>query len=119
MPATDEIRQIQETGYSILRAHLSQPLIDSCREAFWPVFLAHITAHEPNRGPFRHFLPLPFKPPIYAAEFFFDPSILDIVRGVMGDRIVADQWGCDVPVQGSEYQEPHVDFRRPLFEEAP
>ena len=35
----------------------------------------------------------------------------------MGDRIVADQWGCDVPVIGSTYQGVHVDYKRPLFHE--
>jgi ectoine hydroxylase-related dioxygenase (phytanoyl-CoA dioxygenase family) len=37
----------------------------------------------------------------------------------MGDRVVADQWGCDVPLPGSDFQQLHVDYRRPLFEEAP
>ena len=37
----------------------------------------------------------------------------------MDDRIVADQWGCDVPVLGSEYQAWHVDYQRPLFPEEP
>ncbi|HUJ24146.1 MAG TPA: hypothetical protein VLX58_21570, partial [Bryobacteraceae bacterium] len=62
---------------------------------------------------------MPFEPPCFAPEFFFDPEVLAIVRGVMGGRVVADQWGCDVPVRGSEYQEVHVDYRRPLFEEVP
>jgi ectoine hydroxylase-related dioxygenase (phytanoyl-CoA dioxygenase family) len=35
----------------------------------------------------------------------------------MGQRVVADQWGCDVPLPGSEYQQLHVDYQRPLFEE--
>jgi ectoine hydroxylase-related dioxygenase (phytanoyl-CoA dioxygenase family) len=83
------------------------------------VLLAYLKAHEPNRGAHRHFLPMPFEPPCYAPEFFFDPQILDIVRGVMDDRVVADQWGCDVPLRGSDYQELHVDYRRPLFQEAP
>ncbi len=37
----------------------------------------------------------------------------------MDERIVADQWGCDVPLRGSEYQGAHVDYQRPLFPEAP
>ena len=37
----------------------------------------------------------------------------------MGQRLVADQWGCDVPLLGSEYQNLHVDYQRPLFEEVP
>jgi ectoine hydroxylase-related dioxygenase (phytanoyl-CoA dioxygenase family) len=62
---------------------------------------------------------MPFEPPCYAPEFFFDPDVVSVVRGVMDDRTVADQWGCDVPVRGSDYQDVHVDYRRPLFEEAP
>jgi ectoine hydroxylase-related dioxygenase (phytanoyl-CoA dioxygenase family) len=52
-------------------------------------------------------------------EFFFDPDVLSIVRGLMDDRVVADQWGCDVPLRGSEYQGLHVDYQRPLFPEVP
>lgn len=36
----------------------------------------------------------------------------------MDDRVVADQWGCDVPLFGSDYQRVHVDYARPLFGEA-
>lgn len=73
----------------------------------------------PNRGDHRHFLPMPFTPPCFAPEFFFDAGILSIVRTVMDDRMVADQWGCDASVKGSSYQQFHVDYRQPLFPEAP
>jgi len=73
----------------------------------------------PNRGAHRHFLAMPFDPPCFAPQFFFDPDVLSIVRGLMDHRIVADQWGCDVPVRGSEYQSAHVDYERPLFPEFP
>lgn len=117
----DSIGDLQHRGYCVLRAHLPHSLIDNCRNAFCPVLLAYLRAHadEPNRGPHRHFLPMPFEAPCYAPEFFFDPDILSIVRGVMDDHIVADQWGCDVPLRGSDFQDVHVDYRRPLFEEAP
>jgi ectoine hydroxylase-related dioxygenase (phytanoyl-CoA dioxygenase family) len=62
---------------------------------------------------------MPFEPPCFVPEFFFDTDLLSIVRTVMDDRVVADQWGCDVPVRGSEYQGIHVDYQRPLFPEAP
>jgi ectoine hydroxylase-related dioxygenase (phytanoyl-CoA dioxygenase family) len=76
-------------------------------------------AHEPNRGPHRYFLPMPFEPPCFIPEFFFDSDVLNIVRGVMDDRVVADQWGCDVPLRDSAYQSVHVDYLQPLFSEAP
>jgi len=84
-----------------------------------PTLHAYLTDNQqaPNRGENRHFLPMPFERPCFASEFFFDSEILKIVKGVMGDRIVADQWGCDVPLFGSGYQTVHVDYQRPLFYE--
>jgi hypothetical protein len=65
------------------------------------------------------FLPTPFEPPSFTPDFFFDNEALNIVRGVMDDRVVPDQWGCDAPLRGSEYQGIHVDHQRPLSGEAP
>jgi len=96
-------------------------VIGACRDAFWPILLTYLKnhGHEPNRGPYRHFLPMPFDPPCFAPEFFCDTEILNVVRGAMGSRVVADQWGCDVSLRGSEYQAFHIDYQRPLFEEVP
>jgi hypothetical protein len=79
MIANEGIREIRDRGYSVLREHLARSLIDKCREAFRPALLAYLRAHchEPNRGPYRHFLPMPFEPPCYSPEFFFDPDILE------------------------------------------
>ena len=52
-------------------------------------------------------------------QFFFDAEVMGIVAGLMGDQVVADQWGCDVPLRGSEHQGLHVDYQHPLFPEAP
>jgi len=62
---------------------------------------------------------MPFDPPCFTPQFFFDRDVLNIVRGLMDDRVVADQWGCDVPLRGSEYQGLHVDYQHPLFPEVP
>lgn len=117
----DRIAEVRDKGYCVLREHLAPPLIEACRDAFWPRLLAYLRTrgNQPNRGPHRHFLPMPFEPPCFAPEFFFDNEVLKIVRGVMDDRVVADQWGCDAPLQGSDYQGIHVDYQRPLFSEAP
>ena len=121
MTTADHIQAIRDQGFCVLPGHFPHRLIRDCRDAFWPVLLAYLQAHagEPNRGPYRHFLPMPFEPPCFVPEFFFDTGILRIVRGLMGDQVVADQWSCDVPLRGSDYQEVHADYRRPLFEEAP
>jgi hypothetical protein len=67
MNTRDKAAELQEKGFCILRAHFPKPLIDACREAFWPVLVDYLKSHaeEPNRGPHRYFLPMPFKPPCF------------------------------------------------------
>lgn len=37
----------------------------------------------------------------------------------MDERVVAYQWGCDMPLKGSEYQAARVDYQLPPFAESP
>jgi hypothetical protein len=121
MSADERIAELNAQGFCVLRAHFCPALIDACGEAFWPILRDYVrqNAGQPNRGPHRHFLPMPFDPPCFAPEIFFDDGVLRFVRGARVERSVADQWGCDVPLLGSAHQAPHVDYQRPLFEEAP
>jgi Phytanoyl-CoA dioxygenase (PhyH) len=116
----EKIAEVSEEGFCVLRNHFPPFLVEACWKAFRPRLLAHLNSGcASNRGPHRYFLAMPFEPPIFVPQFFFDDDVRSIVRGLMDDRIVADQWGCDVPLRGSEYQEAHVDYQRPLFPEAP
>src|SRR5713101_2855230 len=116
----EKISEVREQGFCILRKHFAPLLVEACRQAFWPRLLTHLdSGHASNRGPHRHFLAMPFEPPIFIPQFFFDNDVLCIVRGLMDDRVVADQWGCDVPLRGSGYQGVHVDYQHPLFPEVP
>jgi len=121
MATGDSILEIHEKGYCVLKHRFAQPLVHACRDRFWPILLGHLDAHRdaPNRGPHRHFLPMPLEPPCFHPQFFFDDDVLGIVRGAMDDRVVADQWGCDAPLAGSVRQILHVDYQRPLFGESP
>ena len=120
MSVEDKIAELQDKGFCVLKAHFAKSLIQSCREGFRPILLDYLERNrdKPNRGEHRHFLAMPFTSPCFAPEFFFDAGILSIVRGVMDDRVVADQWGCDVSLRGSKHQQFHVDYQRPLFPEA-
>lgn len=120
MSAEDKIAELQGKGFCVLKSHFAESLIENCRAGFWPTLLDYLERHRdrPNRGPHRHFLAMPFEPPCFAPEFFCDAGVLRIVRGAMDERVVADQWGCDVPVAGSTRQALHVDYQRPLFPEA-
>jgi phytanoyl-CoA dioxygenase PhyH len=114
------IIDVETRGYGVLPGHFAPDLVEACRLAFWPRLLGYLgSGAASNRGPHRHFLPMPFEAPCFEPQFFFDTEVLSIVRGLMDDRIVADQWGCDVPLRGSEYQNVHADYQRPLFPEAP
>lgn len=121
MSTQNKVTELQEQGFCVLKAHLPTGIVGSCRDAFLLILEPYLQKHlhEPNRGPHRHFLPMPFEPPCFAPEFFFDTDVMGIIQQVMGDRIVADQWGCDVPLKGSDYQDIHVDYKRPLFSEIP
>jgi hypothetical protein len=68
-----------------------------------------VNAGKPNRGTHRHFLATPFNPLCFAPEFFFDSEILNIVRRVMDERVVADQSGCDVSAFGSKNRNIQMD----------
>ncbi len=48
----EKIAELQLKGFCVLKTHLSIPLIDACREAFWPILLGYLKNHseEPNRG---------------------------------------------------------------------
>src|SRR5579863_337704 len=113
--------ELRDRGFCVLRSQFASSLIESCRAAFWPTLTRYLLEHvdAPNRGPHRHFIPMPFEPPCFAPEFFFDDQVLDLVRSALGERIAADQWGCDVALEGSTYQDFHADYKRPLFEEIP
>jgi len=117
----DNLAELRDKGFCVLRTHYAKPVIEACRDAFWPMLSEYLHTHQeaPNRGLNRHCLPMPFEPPCFAPEFFFDDGVLGIVRGAMDERVVADQWTCDAPLKGSENQEVHVDYKSPLFPETP
>ena len=117
----DKTDELQEQGFCVLKAQFAPSLIGACHLAFLSTLTTYLDKHKdaPNRGTNRHFLPMPFNKECFSPVFFFDADILAILRTVLGDGIVADQWGCDVPLIGSDYQAMHVDYKRPLFQELP
>jgi ectoine hydroxylase-related dioxygenase (phytanoyl-CoA dioxygenase family) len=115
------VAELNDQGFCVLRAHFDPRLLHVCRDAISPTLEDYLRANaaNSNRGVQRHFMAMPWDSGCYAPEFFFDPDVLAIVRALMDDRVVADQWGCDVPLKGSEYQQFHADYQRPLFPERP
>lgn len=62
----------------------------------------------------RYYLTLPWMPPFANVEVFANSVILGVLDRVFAQEYRLVQLGADTPVQGSDYQEIHRDFR-PLF----
>lgn len=62
----------------------------------------------------RYYLTLPWTAPFADQQVFANPVVLGVLSRVFAQEYVLVQLGADVPVQGSDFQETHRDFR-PLF----
>src|SRR5262245_26943646 len=107
---------VLEQGFCILRGHLPVDVIERCRVAFAPLlesFAAEI-AKRPNRGPNRHYIPLPLREPFSDSRLLFDETILAIAEKLVGRDMKLAQYATDTPLKGSEHQPVHCDLA-PLF----
>ena len=75
--------------------------VEECREAFEPIADAFLAEHadNPNRGPNRHYIPLPFRPPLYNPAFFDDDTVFTIISGILSEDMVIDQFASDTPLR--------------------
>ena len=94
--------------------------VEACHAGWRPIADAHLAEHadNPNRGPNRHYIPLPFRPPLYNPAFFNDDTILAIASGVLGEQVIIDGFASDTPFKGSVHQDVHADLPA-LFPERP
>jgi ectoine hydroxylase-related dioxygenase (phytanoyl-CoA dioxygenase family) len=117
--ATDLDRFAQELnrdGICVIRGLFDPELIKEWAEAFDALFQER--QNRPGglapREQARYYLTLPWIAPFSNPEVFANPVILGVLDRVFSQEYVMVQLGVDVPVQGSDYQEIHRDFR-PLF----
>ena len=109
---TNEIRQ---RGFCILRRHFPQPLMQACNRAFASILENHLETHvndAPNRGPNRHYIPLPLTPPFYDPHIFADDTIAAIVTQILGDEPAIAQYASDTPLEHSVHQQPPASVPR-------
>ena len=106
------VNQILTDGYCLLRGHFPVDAVEACRQAFNPIADAYLAEHadNPNRGPHRHYIPLPFRPPLYNPAFFNDDTILAIASGILGEDLVLNNFASDTPFIGSVHQDIHTDL---------
>src|SRR5688572_28771273 len=111
---------VLEQGFCILRGQFPAAVIREFREAFAPLLREYAAANAdgPNRGPARHYIPLPLRPPFSDRRVLFDPDVLAISRKLLGQDMTFAQYATDTPSKGSTHQDVHCDLP-PLFPEEP
>jgi ectoine hydroxylase-related dioxygenase (phytanoyl-CoA dioxygenase family) len=117
---TDNLEQLAEDlnrdGICVIRRLFDPELIQEWSTAFNHLFQQR--QQQPGglapREQSRYYLTLPWVQPFANPAVFANPVILSVLNRVFYQEYRLVQLGADIPVQGSQYQEIHRDFR-PLF----
>jgi Phytanoyl-CoA dioxygenase (PhyH) len=108
--------QLKQDGICLIPKLFEQKLIDEWAQAFERLFQNR--QNQPGglapREVARYYLTLPWIAPFANQSVFANPVIMGILERVFYQEYVMVQMGVDLPLQGSDYQETHRDFR-PLF----
>lgn len=108
--------ELQQDGICVIRGLFYPELIAEWKNAF-DRLLQQRQNQSGGLAPqeqARYYLTLPWMSPFANSDVFANPVILGILDRVFYQEYRLVQLGVDVPVQGSDYQEIHRDFR-PLF----
>jgi ectoine hydroxylase-related dioxygenase (phytanoyl-CoA dioxygenase family) len=111
--------EVRETSVTILRGLLPVETIERWNAAFQPL-LAAAAAREgddPNRGPSRHYVTLPFQDHWADAAVVDNDAVMAVVEDLVGADGVMCQLATDTPLLGSDYQDLHRDTQL-LFPES-
>ena len=112
------VEELNRDGATIIRGLFPTELIDEWHRAFMEIFDERrgrpggLAPREAN----RYYLTLPWRPPFADQNVFANPVILGVLDRVFAQEYVMVQLGADVPLQGSEFQEMHRDYRK-LFQD--
>ena len=110
------VENLNRDGICVIPGVFSPDLVQEWRQAFQALF--HERQNRPGglapREQNRYYLTLPWVPPFADQEVFANETILGVLDRVFPQEYALVQLGVDVPVQGSDYQEIHRDYR-PLF----
>jgi hypothetical protein len=104
-------REFNRDGLVVLRAHFDRELLRAWAREFEPLLEAGIArdAADPNRGPQRFYVTLPFCGVFADPAIYEDPDVLAIVERVAGPDPVMCQLATDTPLRGSTFQAWHAD----------
>jgi len=107
----EHVDKIDRIGYTILEGLIAPDVVAEMAAAFEPIYQANLDTirNDPNRGPMRHYIVLPFEPPLYQSAFHGHPAVFAIVRAILGDDVYCNQFASDTPAKGSVHQKWHAD----------
>ena len=107
----DHVEKINRIGYTILESVLPDDAVAAMAAAFAPRYQANLETirNDPNRGPMRHYIVLPFEAPLYQSAFHGNSEIYAIVRAILGEDVYCNQFASDTPAKGSVHQDWHAD----------
>jgi ectoine hydroxylase-related dioxygenase (phytanoyl-CoA dioxygenase family) len=102
---------VRRESFCVLRGQLDRDVLQAWAEAFGPLLEANVktAADDPNRGPQRFYVTLPFAGVFADARAVFDPDVLAVCERLVGADMVMCQLATDTPLRGSEYQDVHRD----------
>lgn len=108
--------ELNRDGICVIHGLFDKRLIEEWAQAFDSLFrerqnrLGGLAPREQA----RYYLTLPWVPPFANTDVFANSVLLGVLNRVFPQEYVMVQLGVDVPLQGSNYQEIHRDYR-PLF----
>mgnify|MGYP001034100445 CR=1 FL=1 len=107
----DHLAEIDRVGYTILEELVPKDAVAAMAAAFEPIYQSNLDTirGNPNRGSMRHYIVLPFEPPLYQSAFNGSPDVFAIVRAILGENVYCAQFASDTPAKGSVYQDWHAD----------
>lgn len=104
---------LNRDGICIIRGLFERKLIEEWVVAFDILFQER--QQRPGglapRGQARYYVTLPWVPPFANPSVFANPIILGVLERVFFQEYKLVQLAADIPMQGSDYQEIHRDFR--------
>ena len=111
--------EVRETSVTVLRGLIPTETIDTWNAAFGPLLAAAVRREgdNPNRGPHRYYVTLPFHGLWADAAVIDNDAVLAVVEDLVGTDGVMCQLASDTPLRGSEHQELHRDTQL-LFPES-
>ncbi|HEX2540177.1 MAG TPA: phytanoyl-CoA dioxygenase family protein [Caldimonas sp.] len=104
-------RAFNRDSLVVLRRHFDPELLRRWAREFEPLLAENVREEEdnPNRGPRRFYVTLPFRGVFADPAIYEDPDVLAIVERVAGPDPVMCQLASDTPMKGSDFQEWHAD----------